>query len=161
MCICIIFFCIGLMPVGVGRSSPTMFHPLFVLHFQFSESAFTSVHVFSPRHRTRIAFPVVSLYYRFHRIHSRTLFLHSLSPCRLHIKDTSISWAIMQSWAEQREHGDSHGGHGHTIGHIAGQLRCHTRNEYNHRPEIADSDQNSILVDGKENRECESPWGHV
>jgi hypothetical protein len=29
------------------------------------------------------------------------------------------------------------------IGRMAGQLGCH-QNEYNYRPEIADSDQNSI-----------------
>jgi hypothetical protein len=57
------------MPVGAGRSSPMMFHPLFVLLFN------------SPNQYSRLPmyFLRSTVYYRFHRIHSRMLFLHSPS----------------------------------------------------------------------------------
>jgi hypothetical protein len=128
MCTCIIFFRIGFMPVAVGRSSPMM--SSFRLTFQFSESTFTSVHVLSTRHCTRIAFPVVSMYYRFHRIHSRTLSPYKRYRIQVyHVPNTAMA---MEATG---------------VGRIAGQLRCHG-NEYNHRPEIADSDR-------------ESAWGRV
>lgn len=92
-----------------------------------------------------------AVYYRFHRIHSRTLFLHSpssirlpfllcafrhsLSPCRLHMYIMSNHEPSKENAAMAME--------ATGIGRMAGQLGCH-QNEYNYRPEIADSDQNSI-----------------
>jgi hypothetical protein len=75
----------------------------FRLTFQFSEPVFTSTHVLSPQHRV-LSFPSHSFTYvipPFSVLHSSFVHFAILSPpadyisCRIHIKDTGISCAIM------------------------------------------------------------------